>query len=72
MLALASVTLIAYLEVLDSIRDVKDIEAAFITASTPSAVLEPVASAALVPVMKFGDIVPVVLLGLHAFYGKGH
>ena len=71
-LALASVALIAYLEVLDSVRDVKSIEAAFLTTATPSAVLDPVASAALVPAMKFGDVVPVALLGLHAFYGTGH
>ena len=71
-LALATVALIAYLEVLDSVRDVKGIEAAVLTASTPSAVLDPVASAALVPAMRFGDAVPVALLGLHTFYGTGH
>jgi phosphatidylinositol glycan class O len=71
-LALATVALIAYLEVLDSVRDVKGIEAAFLTTSTPSAVLDPVASAALVPAIRFGDVVPVALLGLHAFYGTGH
>ena len=72
MLALSSVTLIAYLEMLESVKDIKGIEAAFLTASTPSAVLDPVASEALVPAMNIGDVVPVALLGLHAFYGTGH
>jgi len=57
---------------LESVKDVKGIEAAFLTASTPSAVLDPVANDALAPAMNFGDVVLVALLGLHAFYGMGH
>ncbi|KAF8953685.1 alkaline-phosphatase-like protein [Flammula alnicola] len=70
-LALATVALIAFLEVLDSVRDVKGIEAAFTTA-TPSAVLDPTASSSLSPPIQFADIVPISLLGLHTFYGTGH
>ena len=71
-LALAAVALIAFLEVLDSVRDVKGIEAAFIDAGTPSAVLDPVASSNLSPPVRFMDVIPLALLGIHTFYGTGH
>ena len=48
-LALVAAALIAFLEVLDSVRDVKGIEAAFMDARTPSTVLDPVASSKLSP-----------------------
>ncbi|KAF8147389.1 hypothetical protein B0H34DRAFT_803370, partial [Crassisporium funariophilum] len=41
-------------------------------AATPSAVLDPSASSNLSPPIRFADIIPVALLGLHAFYGTGH
>ncbi|KAF8803969.1 phosphoethanolamine N-methyltransferase [Phlegmacium glaucopus] len=71
-LALATVALIAFLEVLDSVRDVKGIEAAFVKAGTPSAVLDPVASSNLSPPVQFMDVIPLALLGIHAFHGTGH
>jgi hypothetical protein len=48
-LALGTVALIAFLEVLDSVRDVKGIEAAFVEAGAPSTVIDPVASSSLSP-----------------------
>ena len=70
-LAAAAIALLAFLEVVDSVRDVKGIEAAFASA-TPSSVLDPDATAAMTPPLQFADIIPIALLGLHAFYGTGH
>ncbi|KAJ7773362.1 hypothetical protein B0H16DRAFT_1409433 [Mycena metata] len=68
-LALMAVALVAHLEVVDSIRDVRLLE--HLVASKPSALLNPT-KAGRSPPIRFGDIVPVALLGLHAFYGTGH
>lgn len=70
-LVLAVMALLSFLEVLDSVRDVKGIEAAFTTAA-PSAVLDPAAASNLSPPIRFVDIIPIALLGLHVFYGTGH
>ena len=70
-LALATTALIAFLEVLDSVRDARSIEAAF-ASSTPSSVLDAAATLNISPPIQFADIVPIALLGLHAFYGTGH
>jgi len=69
-LALATVALLSYLEVLDSVRDAKSIEATF-ASSTPSALLlsKPTATS---PQIQFAEVVPVALLGIHAFFGTGH
>ena len=69
-LALGTVALIAYLEVLDSVRDVKGIEAAFVDGGASSS--DPVASSNLSPPVRFMDVVPLALLGVHMFYGTGH
>jgi GPI ethanolamine phosphate transferase 3 subunit O len=71
-LALGTVALIAFLEVSDSVRDVKGIEAAFVKARAPSTVLDPMASSNLSPPMRFMDVIPLALLGIHTFYGTGH
>ena len=71
-LTLGTVALIAFLEVLDSVRDVKGIEAAFVKAKAPSTVLDPMASSNLSPPMRFMDVIPLALLGIHTFYGTGH
>ena len=60
------------LEVLDSVRDVKGIEAAFVEAGAPSTVFDPVASSNLSPPVRFMDVIPLALLGVHMFYGTGH
>lgn len=70
-LGLTTIALIAYLEIVDSVRDVRNIEAAFAT-SQPSTLLDADALSNLSPPIRFSDIVPVALLGLHAFYGTGH
>ena len=62
-LALAAVALIAFLEVLDSVRDVKGIEKAFMDAGTPSTVLGPVALSNLSPPVRFMDVIPLALIG---------
>ncbi|KAJ6537676.1 hypothetical protein B0H19DRAFT_1038049 [Mycena capillaripes] len=68
-LALTAVALVAHLEVVDSVRDVQMME--FLATSNPSALLDG-AAAQRSPTIRFADIVPVALLGLHAFYGTGH
>ncbi|KAG5643979.1 hypothetical protein DXG03_009268 [Asterophora parasitica] len=70
-LGLAAVALLAWLEVVDSVRDVRSIEAAFAT-SIPSALLNVEASATTSPPIWFTDIVPVALLSIHVFFGTGH
>ncbi|KAK7037880.1 GPI ethanolamine phosphate transferase 3 [Favolaschia claudopus] len=69
-LAFSAVALLAYLEVLDSIRDVRAMDEA-LSASRPSALLKD-APPQRSPPLRFTDIIPVALLGLHAFYGTGH
>jgi phosphatidylinositol glycan class O len=71
-LALGTVALIAFLEVLDSVRDVKGIEAAFVEAGAPSTVIDPAASSNSSPPVRFMDVIPLALLGVHMFYGTGH
>ena len=70
-LALATTALLAYLEVVDSVRDTRNIEAVFATA-TPSALLDANATTSHSPPIRFADVVPVALLGIHAFFGTGH
>ncbi|KAI0942623.1 hypothetical protein AcW1_003204 [Taiwanofungus camphoratus] len=68
-LGLASIAVLAYLEVIDSVRDVRAMEVAF-ASTTPSAVLEvDIRSNAQV---NFAEIVPLALLALHTFHGTGH
>ncbi|KAJ7688486.1 alkaline-phosphatase-like protein [Mycena rosella] len=68
-LALTAVALVAHLEVVDSVRDVRMMEA--LAATKPSALLDGTALSRSPPI-RFADIIPVALLGLHAFYGTGH
>ncbi|KAJ7261752.1 hypothetical protein B0H12DRAFT_1181365 [Mycena haematopus] len=67
-LALTAVSLVAYLEVLDSVRDVRIMED--LAASNPTALLNATTSRS--PPIQFFDTVPLALLGLLAFYGTGH
>ena len=71
-LTLGMVAMMAFLEVLDSVRDVKGIEVAFVEAGKPSAVLDRMASSNLSPPLRFMDVIPLALLGIHTFYGTGH
>ncbi|KAJ2932872.1 hypothetical protein H1R20_g4230, partial [Candolleomyces eurysporus] len=81
-ISLSTIALLAYLEVVDSVRDVETMEMAFRRAK-PSDILNSARAsgdpAAAKPksydedaAFKFGDVMPVALLGLHAFYGTGH
>ena len=58
-LCLGTVALLAHLEVVDSMRDAKSLSAA----------LAPAPSSASI---KFSEIIPIALLGIHAFYSTGH
>ncbi|KDR72845.1 hypothetical protein GALMADRAFT_212861 [Galerina marginata CBS 339.88] len=68
-LALSTIALLSFLEVLDSVRDARNINAV-LDSSTPSSILSGALSKS--PPIRFGDITPIALLGLHAFYGTGH
>jgi GPI ethanolamine phosphate transferase 3 subunit O len=70
-LCLAAVALLAHLEVIDSVRDVEGIHAV-LASSMPSAALDPDLLQSSTPTLKFSDVVPLALLGLHTFYGTGH
>lgn len=71
-LGLATIAILSYLEVIDSVRDVRGFDAAF-SSGTPSMVLDANAlpSASLAPVT-FAEITPLALLALHTFYATGH
>ncbi|EMD31576.1 hypothetical protein CERSUDRAFT_88925 [Gelatoporia subvermispora B] len=73
-LALASIAVLAHLEVIDSVRDVRMLEAQF--AAKPSALLnlngEALHSPARSPAVTFAEVAPLALLALHTFYGTGH
>ncbi|KAH9922562.1 hypothetical protein B0H21DRAFT_165025 [Amylocystis lapponica] len=70
-LGLAAVAVLAHMEVIDSVRDVRALEAAFASA-TPSAILATGAGPQPQPTVAFAEIVPLALLALHAFYRTGH
>ncbi|KAK0441449.1 hypothetical protein EV421DRAFT_1904903 [Armillaria borealis] len=68
-LGLGAVALMAFLEVVDSARDARYYEAAF-ASSNPSIVLQPTKDQS--PMIRFTDILPIALLGLHTFFTTGH
>ncbi|KAF5348739.1 hypothetical protein D9758_006793 [Tetrapyrgos nigripes] len=68
-LALFALALVSYLEVVDSTRDVKMLETTF--ASQPSSLMDLNAETNSPPI-RFNEIVPLALLGLHTFYTTGH
>jgi len=80
-LGLGVVALLAYLEVVDSVRDVRSIESAF-ASGKPSSIIGGMPSSASspssVPIevgatqLRFSEVVPIALLGLVAFYATGH
>ena len=70
-LAITVVALLAYLEVVDSVRDVQGFARAFDSAN-PSAVLDVDTMGIQSQGIKFAEVVPLALLGLHVFYGTGH
>ncbi|KAG6820864.1 hypothetical protein H0H93_010691 [Arthromyces matolae] len=70
-IALATVALLSWLEVVDSVRDVKSIQAEF-AKGTPSTFLSNDGSTTISPPIQFSDIVPLALLGTHLFFATGH
>lgn len=78
-LGLATVALLAYLEIVDSVRDARCIEVAFATGSPSSILNDPSSSSTPSPAamqtatqLRFSDVVPICLLGLLTFYATGH
>ncbi|EGN97727.1 hypothetical protein SERLA73DRAFT_56998 [Serpula lacrymans var. lacrymans S7.3] len=69
-LGLTTIALLAYLEVADGVRDVVGLNAAF-TSGNPSSISDLDLSHIRVP-LTFSKIVPLALLGIHAFHGTGH
>ncbi|KZT65540.1 alkaline phosphatase-like protein [Daedalea quercina L-15889] len=68
-LALAAVAVLAHVEVVDSVRDVRAFEAAF-ASMTPSAALD--ADTRPTAPVSFAEILPLATLALHAFFATGH
>ncbi|KAK7472488.1 mannose-ethanolamine phosphotransferase gpi13 [Stygiomarasmius scandens] len=68
-LGLFTLALLCYLEVVDSARDVRMLETTF--ASKPSLLLDANTQDDSPPI-RFNEVVPLALLGLHAFYTTGH
>ncbi|KAF9222154.1 hypothetical protein BS17DRAFT_709200 [Gyrodon lividus] len=67
-LGLATVALLAHLEVVDSVRDVHGLTDAF-ASSKPSMALD---LHALKRELSFSEVVPLALLAIHTFHGTGH
>ncbi|KAH9850999.1 hypothetical protein C2E23DRAFT_781710 [Lenzites betulinus] len=70
-LALAAVAVLAYLEVVDSVRDVRSLDDVF-ASGNPSAILDPDALRAAAAPLRFAEITPLALLATHAFFATGH
>lgn len=72
-LGLFCVALVAFLEIVDTVRDVKDMETV-LNSSKPSALMDPGANKPLdnTTVVRFAEVVPIALLGLLGFYATGH
>ena len=70
-LGLGTVALLAHLEVVDSIRDVNSLNAALAPSSSSTAIkLESLRTS--FPSIRFSEIAPFALLGVHTFYSTGH
>ncbi|TFK62265.1 hypothetical protein BDN72DRAFT_804336 [Pluteus cervinus] len=69
-LGLAAVALLAYLEVIDGVRDAKAMNRVLLS-DKPSQLLDSNIMLSS-PSVQFSDIVPIALLGLQTFYATGH
>ncbi|KAG1752505.1 uncharacterized protein EDB91DRAFT_1195396 [Suillus paluster] len=67
-LGFASVALLSYLEVIDSVRDVHGLNEAF-TSASPSSALD---LATVKRDLLFSELVPLGLLAMHTYYSTGH
>ncbi|KAI0084547.1 hypothetical protein BDY19DRAFT_909752 [Irpex rosettiformis] len=70
-LGIAAIALLAYLEVVDSVRDVRALDAAF-SSATPSSALNMDALPSGSASVSFAEITPLALLALHTYYATGH
>ncbi|PIL34570.1 transporter [Ganoderma sinense ZZ0214-1] len=70
-LALAAVAVLAHLEVVDSVRDVRGLEAVF-ASGNPSAILENDALRTPSVPLRFSEVAPLATLAVHAFFATGH
>ncbi|KAI0354459.1 hypothetical protein OH77DRAFT_1504820 [Trametes cingulata] len=70
-LALATIAILAHLEVVDSIRDVRGLEAVF-ASGNPSAILQPESLRPTNLPLRFSEITPLALLAVHTFFATGH
>ncbi|EKM51057.1 uncharacterized protein PHACADRAFT_263024 [Phanerochaete carnosa HHB-10118-sp] len=70
-MGLVAIAILSYLEVTDSVRDVRSLDAAF-SSATPSAALNIESLLSASTSVHFGEIVPLALLALHTFYATGH
>ncbi|KAI0668210.1 hypothetical protein C8Q78DRAFT_1049147 [Trametes maxima] len=70
-LALAAIAVLAHLEVVDSVRDVRALEAVF-ASGNPSAILQPESMQPTAAPLRFGEVTPLALLAMHTFFATGH
>ena len=70
-LALAAVAVLAYLEVVDSVRDVRGLDAVF-ASGNPSAILQADDLRAPALPLTFSEVTPLALLAVPTFFGTGH
>ncbi|OBZ73368.1 GPI ethanolamine phosphate transferase 3, partial [Grifola frondosa] len=70
-LGLATIAVLAHLEVVDSVRDVRGLEAAVASANMASVLQADSLRPASVP-LRFAEVTPLALLALHTFYSTGH
>ncbi|KAM5545492.1 hypothetical protein V8D89_000530 [Ganoderma adspersum] len=70
-LALAAMAVLAHLEVVDSVRDVRGLEAVF-ASGNPSAILENDGLRTPSVPLRFSEVAPLAALAVHAFFATGH
>ncbi|KII84903.1 hypothetical protein PLICRDRAFT_345660 [Plicaturopsis crispa FD-325 SS-3] len=70
-LALGVVAVLAHLEIVDSVRDVNSLNAAF-SSATPSTALDLDSVGGSWGAVRFAETIPLALLGMHMFFGTGH
>ncbi|TBU27471.1 hypothetical protein BD311DRAFT_665254 [Dichomitus squalens] len=72
-LSLAAIAVLAHLEVIDTIRDVRGLEAVF-ASNNPSALLQTENMALRAPSvpLRFAEIAPLAILAVHTFFATGH
>ncbi|KAI1793745.1 hypothetical protein LXA43DRAFT_204132 [Ganoderma leucocontextum] len=70
-LSLAAIAVLAHLEIVDSVRDVRGLEAVF-ASGNPSAILDNDALRTPSVPLRFSEVAPLATLAMHAFFTTGH